>query len=110
MLYNVWRRRQAAGGSYKIGPMSDRGFLFLFSVLMILGGLATSVWLFVSGQAGTVDGLFLLLTALLVVAAFVLYLVFMVRKEMESSAKPAAVPAKAGAGAAAKAAAPVAQA
>jgi hypothetical protein len=90
--------------------MSDRGFLFIFSVLMILGGLATSGWLFASGQAGTVDGLFLLLTALLVALAFLLYLVFMIHREMEASAKPAAAPAKAGAGAPAKTPAPVAQA
>lgn len=90
--------------------MSDRGFLFIFSVLMILGGLATSVWLFVTGQAGTVDGLFLLLTALLVALAFLLYLMFMIRREMEASAKPAPAPAKAAAGAAAaKTATPVAQ-
>jgi hypothetical protein len=90
--------------------MSDRGFLFLFSVLMLFGGVGTAVWLFASGQADTVDGLFLLLTALLVAAVFLLYVVFMIRREMESAAKPAATPAKAGAGAAAKTPAPVAQA
>jgi hypothetical protein len=90
--------------------MSDRGFLFLFSVLMILGGLAASVWLFISGQAGTVDGLFLVLTALLVAAAFLLYLLFMIHREMEAAAKPATAPAKTGATAAAKTPAPVAQA
>ena len=90
--------------------MSDRGFLFLFSVLMILGGVGTAVWLFVSGQAGTVDGLFLVLTALLTAAAFLLYVIFMIHREMEAAAKPAAVPAKAAGGAAAKAPAPVARA
>ena len=103
-------RRLAAGGSCKLGTMSDRGFLFLFSIFMILAGLGTSGWLFASGQAGTVDGLFLLLTALLVAAAFLLYVIFMIRREMEVPAKPAAAPAKSGAGAAAKAPAPVAQA
>lgn len=110
LLYNDWRRRLFAGGSYKIGTMSDRGFLFLFSVLMVFGGVGTAVWLFISGQAGTVDGLFLLLTALLVAAVFLLYLVFMIHREMEAVAKPAAAPAKAGAAAATKAPAPVAQA
>lgn len=90
--------------------MSDRGFLFLFSVLMILGGLGTGVWLFISGQAGTVDGLFLLLTALLVAAAFLLYVVFMIHREMEAANKPAPAPAKAASPAAAKTPAPVAQA
>lgn len=80
--------------------MSDRGFLFLFSILMFLGGLATAGWLFATGQAATVDGLFLLLTALLVALCFLLYLVFMIRRAME--APPGAQPAKAGAVAAAK--------
>ena len=66
---------------------------------MIVGGVGTAVWLAASGQAGTVDGLFLLLTALLVAAAFLLYLVFMIRREMEAPAKPAAASAKAGAAA-----------
>ncbi|HWD00696.1 MAG TPA: hypothetical protein VG456_28260 [Candidatus Sulfopaludibacter sp.] len=82
--------------------MSDRGFLFLFSLLMIAGGLGTTAWLVISGQALTVDGLFLMLTALLVAGAFLLYLIFMVRREMEAPAKPAATTARAGAGAAAK--------
>ena len=42
--------------------MSDRGFLFLFSVLMIVAGVATVAYLVATGQAGTVDGLFLTLT------------------------------------------------
>ncbi len=100
----------SAGGGYKTGTMSDRGFLFLFSVLMVFGGVGAVVWLFASGQAGTVDGLFLVLTALLVAAVFMLDLVFMIRREMEAEAKPAAAPAKAAAGAASKTAAPVAQA
>lgn len=92
--------------------MSDRGFLFLFSILMIVGGVGTAAWLFVSGQAGTVDGLFLLLTALLVALVFALYVMFVMRRAMEA-AKPAPQAAKAGAGAGAKspaAAQPVQQA
>jgi hypothetical protein len=81
--------------------MSDRGFLFLFSVLMIVACLATAGWLFASGQAATVDGLFLLLTALLVALCFVLYLMFMIRRAMEASTPPAQ-PAKAGTATAAK--------
>jgi hypothetical protein len=77
--------------------MSDRGFLFLFSILMILGGLGTAAWLFVSGQAGTVDGLFMLLTALLVAAVFALYVKFTIGRAKEEVAKhTAAAPAKAG--------------
>jgi hypothetical protein len=75
--------------------MSDRGFLFLFSIAMILGGLGTAAWLIASGQADTVDGLFMLLTALLTAAAFALYVRFMVRRVKEEIAAPAAQPAKA---------------
>jgi hypothetical protein len=70
--------------------------LFLFSILMILGGLGTAVWLFISGQADTVDGLFMLLTALLVAVVFGLYVKFMIGRAKEEVAKPASAPAKAG--------------
>jgi hypothetical protein len=86
--------------------MSDRGFLFLFSILMVLGGLGAAGWMFASGQAATVDGLFLTLTALLVALAFGLYIRFMIRRAMEAAAPPAVQPAKAGAGAAAAKPAP----
>ena len=68
------------------GMMSDRGFLFLFSLLMAAAGLGTAGWLLATGQAGTVDGLFLLLAALLAAAIFAAYLVFLIRRAMESSA------------------------
>jgi hypothetical protein len=84
--------------------MSDRGFLFLFSLLMIVGGLVTAGWLLASGQAGTVDGLFLLLTVLLIALVFSLYVVFMIRRQMAVVAQPAAQKAKAGSPAAATAA------
>ncbi len=91
--------------------MSDRGWLFIFSVLMVLGSLGVAGWLLASGQAGTVDGLFLLLTALLTGFCFALYLVFLVRRAMGVGVKPAAQPAKAGAAtsSAKPAPAPVAQ-
>jgi membrane protein DedA with SNARE-associated domain len=76
--------------------MSDRGFLFLFSILMIVGGLGAAGWLVASGQAGTVDGLFLVLTALLVAVVFGLYVKYMIGRAMEESRPPAALqPAKA---------------
>ena len=68
--------------------MSDRGFLFLFSLLMIFGGIAAAVWLVVSGQAATVDGLFLALTALLFSLGFALYLKFLVRSANNKAAAP----------------------
>ena len=73
--------------------MTDRAILFFFSVLMVIVSLAASAWLLVTGQAGTVDGLFLLLTCLLVAAAFALYLMFMINRAKESL-QQAAQPAK----------------
>lgn len=89
--------------------MSDRGLLFIFSILMVVGGIGTAVWLFATGQAGTVDGLFLLLTALLIALAFALYVMFMIHRAMEAI-KPAPQTTKAGAAAGAKAPAAVPQA
>ena len=73
--------------------MSDRAGLFLFSVLMVIVSLAAAGWLLVSGQAGYVDGLFLLLTCLLTALAFALYLMFMINRANEAL-KAAAQPVK----------------
>jgi hypothetical protein len=75
--------------------MSDRGFLFLFSILMIVIGAATIAYLIATGQALTLDGLFLSLTALILAAGFGLYLVYLIRRAMEpvKPAVPAAKPA-----------------
>jgi hypothetical protein len=83
--------------------VSDRAILFLFSVGVEIASLAAAGWLLATGQAGTVDGLFLFLTCLVVALAFGLYLVFVVRRAMESPAAPAVQPAKAGTAAAAPA-------
>jgi hypothetical protein len=74
--------------------MSDRGALFLFSLFMIVASLGAAVWLFATGQAGTVDGLFLVLTALLSAAVFGLYVKFVVGRALEAQAKAAAQAAK----------------
>jgi hypothetical protein len=71
--------------------MSDRGFLFLFSIFMIVASLGAAVWLGITGQALTVDGLFLVLTALLTAVVFLLYVVFIIRRAMEPPPKPAPV-------------------
>lgn len=84
--------------------MSDRGFLFLFSVLTIVAGAATVAYLVATGQALTLDGLFLTLTALLMAVGFAMYLIYMIRRAMEP-AKPAAPAAKAAASSPAKPAA-----
>jgi len=75
--------------------MSDRGFCFSFSCLVILASLCAAAWLIATGQAATVDGLFLSLTCLLVAFAFGLYVMFMIRRAMESRDAPAAKPAAA---------------
>jgi hypothetical protein len=74
--------------------MSDRAALFLFSIFMIVVSLGAAVWLFVTGQAGTVDGLFLVLTALLSAAVFALYVKFVIGRAMEAP-KPAPSASKA---------------
>jgi len=79
------------------GTVSDRAILFLFSVVVEIASLAAAGWLLASGQAASVDGLFLLLTCLLIALAFGLYLVFMIRRAMEPA--PAVKPAKASAAA-----------
>ena len=86
-------------GGFRFYDMSDRAILFLFSILMILAGVGAAVWLLVTGQAGTVDGLFLLLTALLLAAVFALYVMHVIRLAMQAAAQPAAPPAKTGAAA-----------
>ena len=94
-----------ARGRSRLG-MSDRGFLFLFSIVMIVGSLATSGWLLATGQAGTVDGLFLLLTALLIALVFALYVMFVIHRAMEAVKPAAPAPAAKAAPASAKPAAP----
>jgi len=84
--------------------MSDRGFCFSFSCLVILASLCAAGWLVATGQAASVDGLFLLLTCLLIALAFALYVTFMIRRAMEPIAAPAGKAARATAATASKAA------
>ncbi len=79
--------------------MSDRAFCFSFSCVVILASLGASGWLVATGQAATVDGLFLLLMCLTIALAFGLYVMFMIRRAMEPLQQPAAKPAKAAASA-----------
>ena len=75
--------------------MSDRGVLFLFSLFMIVASLVAAVWLVVTGQAGTVDGLFMVLTCLLGAAVFALYVKYVIGRALEAQKKPPAPAAKA---------------
>jgi predicted lipid-binding transport protein (Tim44 family) len=65
--------------------------------MVILASLCAAGWLLATGQAASVDGLFLLLTCLLVTLAFALYVRFMIRRAMEPVETSAAKPAKAAA-------------
>ena len=71
---------------------------------MIVASIGAVAWLFATGQALTVDGLFLVLVALLTAAVFWLYVKFLIRRAMDAAAESAK------AGAAKPAATPVAQA
>jgi hypothetical protein len=68
--------------------MSDRGFCFLFSCAVILASLGATGWMIATGQAATVDGLFLLLMCLTVAAAFALYVMYMIKQAMEMPVPP----------------------
>lgn len=101
-------RHQFEGAKHN--GMSDRGFLFLFSLLMIVVGLGSAVWLFATGQAGTVDGLFLVLTALLIAVVFGMYVLYAIHRALEAATPKPAPAVKAAAPAAKRAPAPAAQA
>jgi hypothetical protein len=77
--------------------MSDRGFLFLFSVFMIVASVGSAAYLVATGQAGTVDGLFLVVTALLIALCFLIYVAYVIARAREVKKQPAPQPAKAGA-------------
>ena len=69
--------------------MSDQGVLLLFSVGVILAALGIAAWLIVTGQTAYIDGLFLLLSCLVLVLAFGLYLRYLVRTAMQAAIAPA---------------------
>ncbi len=62
--------------------MTDRAFLFLFSLAMTLAGLAGMVWLIGTGQAATFDGLFLFCCCGVNSFAFGLYLRWLIRSAL----------------------------
>ena len=71
--------------------MSDRGLLFLFSILMIAAGLGVAVGWLATGQAGTVDGLFFGVDGVGCGGGLALYAVFLLRRAMEAGKPPAKV-------------------
>jgi len=56
---------------------------------MIAASGAAAAYLVASGQAGTVDGLFLVVTALLIALCFILYVAYMIRTAMAAPPPPA---------------------
>lgn len=75
--------------------MSDRGFLFIFSCIVIVASLGAVGWLVGTGQASSVDGLFLVLMCLVTALAFGLYVMFLIKRAMEALEAPPPKPAKA---------------
>ena len=62
---------------------------------MVGAGGCSTAYLVATGQAGTVDGLFLVLSALLLALVFALNLIYMLNRAMEAAKAPAAPVAKA---------------
>ena len=59
--------------------MSDRGILLLFSLGVILAALGVAVWLISTGQVAYIDGLFLLVSSLVLALVFSLYVRYLIR-------------------------------
>lgn len=68
--------------------MSDRGFLLLASLGVIVFALGVAVWLIRTGQTAYIDGLFLLLCCLVLVLTFGLYVRYLLRNVMQVSVTP----------------------
>jgi hypothetical protein len=78
--------------------MTDRGVLFLVSVLLIVVSLAATGWLVISGQAHSLDGLFLAHVCLLTAVVFAIYvwnLIATAREELAKEMAPKPAPKKA---------------
>ena len=65
--------------------MPDRAVLFLFSLLLVVGGLIADAWLIVTNQVGSFDGLFLLCTSSVIAFAFGLYLRWFIRSAVSEA-------------------------
>jgi hypothetical protein len=55
-----------------------------------LGGIAVCVWLIATGQLGSFDGNFLLLSSILITTAFGLYIRFLIRGAIQVRPAPPA--------------------
>jgi hypothetical protein len=59
--------------------MTGDAFLFLFSLLMVIGSIGAAGWLIAGGQLG-IDEIFLLAVCLAAAFSFALYLKFLIGK------------------------------
>ena len=59
--------------------MSDRAFLFFISLVVLIAALGVAGWLIATHEVGTVDGLFLFSSCMVIALAFGLYLRWMIR-------------------------------
>jgi len=92
LLYNSWRADVVCRREREtLDNVRSRSFIS-FQSFHDCGLTGAAVWLFVSGQAGTVDGLFLVLTALLSAAVFALYVKFVIGRHGGPEAAPAPAP------------------
>jgi hypothetical protein len=74
----------------------DRGWMFVFSLGVMVACLAVAVWLMATGQAAYVDGLFLLISSLVLALAFGLYLGYLIRGARDEAPGPKRVTSAAG--------------
>ncbi len=74
--------------------MTDRAFLFLIALVCETAALASVVWLIAAAQLGTFDGNFLFLSALVIAAAFGLYLKSVIARAIEAQPAPKVAPAE----------------
>jgi hypothetical protein len=66
--------------------MSDRTVVFVFSLLLVVGGLIADAWLVVMNQVGSFDGLFLFCCSSSVIAfVFGLYLRWLIRSAVSEA-------------------------
>ena len=67
--------------------MSDRAFLFLFSLAVVVAALGAAAWLAATHQVRTVDGLFLFSSCTVIALAFGLYLRWMIQSALREERK-----------------------
>ena len=62
--------------------------MFVFSLLLVVGGLIADAWLVVTNQVGSFDGLFMFCSSSVIAFAFGLYLLWFIRSEVSEASAP----------------------